>query len=107
MPLQNRVTPLGELIAHPARGLVYGNRARLHASAAGALPDGVFVLHDGTARVVVGDELVEWAPGGYGGRVPRPHRARMVATITPPSLVALLRTGWEPLVPLLHPSAAR
>jgi hypothetical protein len=30
MPLQNRVTPLGDLIAHPARGLVYGNRGWLH-----------------------------------------------------------------------------
>jgi hypothetical protein len=28
--LQNRVTPLGELIADPARGLVYGNRGCLH-----------------------------------------------------------------------------
>jgi hypothetical protein len=30
MPLQNRVTPLGGLIADPARGLVYGNRGCLH-----------------------------------------------------------------------------
>jgi hypothetical protein len=30
LPLQNRVTPLGELIADPARGLVYGNRGCLH-----------------------------------------------------------------------------
>ncbi len=30
MPLQNRVTPLSELIATPARGLVYGNRGCLH-----------------------------------------------------------------------------
>ena len=30
MPLQNRVTPLSELIADPARGLVYGNRGCLH-----------------------------------------------------------------------------
>ncbi|MDQ6778269.1 MAG: hypothetical protein M3071_19085 [Actinomycetota bacterium] len=30
MPLENRVTPLGELIADPARGLVYGNRGCLH-----------------------------------------------------------------------------
>ncbi len=29
-PLQNRVTPLSELIADPARGLVYGNRGCLH-----------------------------------------------------------------------------
>jgi hypothetical protein len=32
MPLQNRVTPLGDLIATPERGLVYGNRGCLHDS---------------------------------------------------------------------------
>ena len=30
VPRQNRVTPLGELVADPARGLVYGNRGCLH-----------------------------------------------------------------------------
>jgi hypothetical protein len=30
MPLQNRVTPFGEIIATPARGLFMGNRGRLH-----------------------------------------------------------------------------
>jgi len=30
MPFRNRVTPLGELVATPERGLVYGNRGRLH-----------------------------------------------------------------------------
>ncbi|HJQ73886.1 MAG TPA: hypothetical protein VJ814_03295 [Gaiellaceae bacterium] len=30
MPLQNRVTPLGEIIQTPERGLVYGNRGCLH-----------------------------------------------------------------------------
>ena len=30
MPLPNRVTPRSELVAHPARGLVYGNRGCLH-----------------------------------------------------------------------------
>lgn len=30
MPLQNRVTPLGELVATSERGLVFGNRGRLH-----------------------------------------------------------------------------
>jgi hypothetical protein len=30
MPFENRVTPLGALIATPERGLVYGNRGRLH-----------------------------------------------------------------------------
>jgi hypothetical protein len=30
MPLQNRVTPFSELIADPARGLLYGNRGCMH-----------------------------------------------------------------------------
>jgi hypothetical protein len=30
MPLRNRVTPLGEIIATPERGLVYANRGCLH-----------------------------------------------------------------------------
>jgi hypothetical protein len=30
MPLQNRMTPLGEIIAHPARGTLMGNRGILH-----------------------------------------------------------------------------
>jgi hypothetical protein len=30
VPRQNRVTPLGEIVADPARGLVYGNRGCLH-----------------------------------------------------------------------------
>jgi hypothetical protein len=33
VPLRNRVTPLGELIATPQRGLVYGNRGCLHDAA--------------------------------------------------------------------------
>ena len=30
MPLQNRVTPAGEIIATPARGLFTGNRGIIH-----------------------------------------------------------------------------
>jgi hypothetical protein len=30
MPLRNRVSPTGEIVAHPGRGLVYGNRGCLH-----------------------------------------------------------------------------
>ncbi|HEY3612526.1 MAG TPA: hypothetical protein VGK92_02425, partial [Gaiellales bacterium] len=30
MPLQNRVTPFSELVADPARGLLYGNRGCMH-----------------------------------------------------------------------------
>ena len=204
MPLQNRVTPLGELIADPARGLVYGNRGCLHdesgairrryavrrwiacrlefkgwqrrpllqpgrftelffldeatAFAAGHrpcalcrredyerftaiwrelhpgqvgadaidaqlhaervdpatrrhrlheppledLPDGAFVLVDGRARLVLARRLLVWTPAGYAE--PLPLR-RVASLITPPSLVAVLRTGWNGVVPLLHPTA--
>jgi hypothetical protein len=206
MPLQNRVTPLGELVADSARGLVYGNRGCLHdangeirrryngkrwiacrlqfrgwvrgplmqpgrftelfflddvtAFAAGHrpcalcrrkdydrlaaiwrelhrdqigadaidaqlhrervdpetrahlrhdatlddLPDGAFVLQRGEPYLVLGPRLLRWTPAGYGAAEPRPARQRSVL-VTPPSLVSVLRAGWEPLVPLVHPSA--
>jgi hypothetical protein len=195
VPLQNRVTPLGELIASPERGLVYGNRGCLHdaegrirrrfatrrwiacrlrfrgwhreplmqpgrftelffldeatAFAAGhrpcalcrredyrrftalwpgapgadaidarlhgerlrehrpaplaELPDGTFVRHGGEPWLVRGGELLHWTPAGYAERTPRVGNAPV---ITPPSLVTVLRAGWEGAVPLLHPSAA-
>ena len=204
MPLQNRVTPLSELVATPARGLVYGNRGCLHddagrirrryagkrwiacrlrfrdwhrgpllqpgkftelffldeatAFAAGhrpcalcrredyvrfgeiwralhprsrgadaidrqlhdervaggvqrhhdgrfdVLPDGAFVLWENEPFLVLGPDLLGWSAAGYGRRRTRPSGRRAVV-ITPPSLVAVLRAGWSPLVPLLHPSA--
>jgi hypothetical protein len=205
MPLQNRVTPFSDLIAHPARGLLYGNRGCMHddgghirrrygtrrwiacqlefrgwdrgpklqpgrftelffldevtAFAAGHrpcalcrradyvrlgeiwrdlhpgqvgadaidlqlhgervspqtrsqlhhrgpfgdLPDGAFVVRDGEPWLVRGSQLQRWTPAGYAERVPRP-RVTVATVITPPSLVAVLRAGWEPLVPLFHPS---
>ena len=207
MPLQNRVTPLGELIAEPGRGLVYGNRgclhdetgrirrayagrrwiacrlefrgwrrrplmqpgrftelffldeatafaaghrpcalcrrddylrllaiwrelhpgpvtaeaidARLHAErvapttrtqvhrdgAIDDLPDGAFVLQAGAPHLVLGERLLRWTAAGYTSPLPRPA-GRPARVITPPSLVSVLRAGWSPVVPLLHPSAA-
>ena len=46
---------------------------------------------------------MRWTPAGYTERMPRP--TGRAALVTPPSLVAVLRSSWEPLVPLLHPSA--
>lgn len=203
MPLQNRVTPLGELIAHPARGLVYGNRGCLHdeagrirrryagkrwiacrlefrgrrrhpllrpgrytelffldeatAFAAGhrpcaecrredyvrfgalwrelhpgsaradaidahlhaerltaeawtapvdELPDGAFLLREDEPWLVVGSKLLRWTPAGYTERAQRPTDAA-ASVITPPSLVAIVRAGWQSAVPFLHPSARR
>jgi hypothetical protein len=81
-----------------------GSARRLHDAALDALPDGAFVLEGGTPRLVLGAALLTWTPAGYTARSPRPRGAR-VRLITPPSLVAALHAGWEPLVPLLHPSA--
>jgi hypothetical protein len=76
---------------------------RHHEAPLDELPDGAFVVCDGSAWLVVGRELLRWTPAGYTERRPRPSTQARV--ITPPSLVAVLRAGWEPVVPLLHPSA--
>ncbi len=77
---------------------------RLHPAALDDLPDGAFVLDGGQARLVLGERLLAWTPGGYTDPRPRPANAR-TALITPSSLVAVLRAGWTGAVPLLHPSA--
>jgi hypothetical protein len=84
--------------------VVPGGARLLHEAGVGGLPDGVFVLRDGVPWVVVGREFLRWMPGGYVDRVRRPGGEGAVV-ITPRSLVAVLRGGWEPVVPLLHPSA--
>ncbi len=83
-----------------------GTRAHLrHEAALDELSDGSFVLHQGAPHLVFGSDLLSWTAAGYVARRPRPTRQQTVL-ITPPSLVAVLRTGWEQrLVPLLHPSA--
>ena len=78
---------------------------RLHETALADVPDGAFVLRDGVPFLVLGTELLRWSTAGYMERDPRPAREG-TTLITPPSLVQVLRAGWRPLVPLIHPSAA-
>src|SRR4029078_11825345 len=83
----------------------HATRSReLHDAPMDGLPDGAFVLHESATYVVIGPELRRWTPAGYESPAPRPRGSR-ARLITPPSLVAVLRAGWDPLVPLLHPSA--
>jgi hypothetical protein len=83
-----------------------GTRAQRHHEAAlDDLPDAAFVLRDGAPWLVRRAELLAWTPAGYGKRIARPAGEHAVV-ITPPSLVEVLRSGWEGAVPLLHPSAA-
>jgi hypothetical protein len=81
-----------------------GRGNRTHEAAFAALPDDAFVLAGGDPYLVLGRELLLWSPSGYAARRPRPRGSAEV--VTPPSLVAVLRAGWDgAAVPLLHPSA--
>jgi hypothetical protein len=78
---------------------------RHHRRALGELPDGVFILRDGSPWLVRGERLLRWAPGGYAEAVPRPAVGE-AAVITPKSVVTVLERGWRPTaVPFLLPSA--
>jgi hypothetical protein len=81
-----------------------GRTQRHHEARFADLPDGAFVVRDGEPCVLAGGGLLAWSAAGYLARARVPARAR-ARVITPPSLVAVLRAGWEPVVPLLHPSA--
>ncbi|HEY1566915.1 MAG TPA: hypothetical protein VGF68_07850 [Solirubrobacteraceae bacterium] len=79
---------------------------RHHEVAWDSLPDGTFVLQDGRPWLVLGAALLEWTPAGYvAARRPRPATGTALA-VTPPSLIEVLRAGWDPAtVPFLHPTA--
>jgi hypothetical protein len=82
-----------------------GTRAQRHYEAPfDELPDGAFVLHEGAPHLVLGDSLLTWSAAGYRARTARPVRSQ-ARVITPPSVVAILRTDWQSLVPVVHPSA--
>jgi len=66
------------------------------------LPDGAFVLLDGTPAVVLGDHLAEWTYEGYGARRARPRQGR-ATVLTPPSTLAAFRAGY---VAQVDPSAS-
>jgi hypothetical protein len=86
----------GERVAGPER--------RLHRTQLDGLSDGAFVVEGGAPWLVLGSELLRWTPAGYAER--RPRRSGIEAElVTPPSLVAVLSTGWRGSVPFLHPSA--
>jgi hypothetical protein len=57
------------------------------------LPDGAFVLVDGTPALVLGDGLSDWTREGYGARRARPRHGT-AQVITPPSSLAVLRAGY-------------
>lgn len=65
------------------------------------VPDGTIVEFDWSACLVYGEFLHQWSPQGYTQRRLRPRHGT-ARVLTPPSLVAVLATGY---IPLVHASA--
>lgn len=90
--------------AHPPRApdldrLLHGQRwlprvgRRLHDTAWSALPDGAFVVRDGTPALVLGDTLAQWSTNGYRDPVRRPS-AGTASVLTPPAILTALAAGY-------------
>jgi hypothetical protein len=62
-----------------------------------ALPDGAYLDIGGTAWLVWEGTLRRWSAGGYVEVRPRP-RSGLVAVLTPPTTVAVIRAGYRPQV---------
>jgi hypothetical protein len=73
------------------------HRRRFHNVLWRDVPDGAFVLQEGTPALVLEDALVPWSTAGYGRARPRP-RSGSAELITPPSTVAALRAGYRPQI---------
>jgi hypothetical protein len=78
------------------------SRAQIrHAAPFRDLPDGAFVLMDGTAQLVLGDALHPFSPSGYGAPAAKPSGQADV--LTPAPVITVLKAGFRPI---LHPSVA-
>jgi len=77
-----------------------GSRKRLHGlpSPAADLPDGAMILQSGAPHLVLDGLARPWSFSGYGAALAPMDSARL---ITPPSIVAVLRSGYRAR---LHPS---
>lgn len=74
-----------------------GRRKRLHAltSPAAELPDGAMIVQDGVPHLIREGLAHPWSLRGYGAAVTPLDSAQL---ITPPSTVAVLRTGYRPQI---------
>jgi len=59
----------------------------------GDLPAGVMIAIDRTAYLIAADEMRPWSPAGYGRPIQRLTGPAIV--LTPPSMVAALRAGYQ------------
>jgi hypothetical protein len=78
-----------------------GRAKRTHAMPFDELPNGACVTIDGAAFALRGPQMLRWSPSGYSETKQRPRGTANV--LTPPSIVAALRAGYQPQ---WHPGAA-
>jgi hypothetical protein len=78
-----------------------GKTKRRHLREIDGLADGAMIALDGEAFALRGNHMLRWTPSGYGEARTR-LRATVVEVLTPPSIVAVLARGYQPL---WHPSA--
>jgi hypothetical protein len=90
---------------HEERLVLPARSKRMHEAPIDTLPDGAFVLLSSGPHLVLGRRLLRWSSAGYTAGRPRP-RGGSAQVLTPPSLLSVLGAGWDPLVPLVHPSAS-
>ncbi len=81
---------------------LHAERGHLHESELDELPDGAFVELERDPWLVLGTELLRWAPGGYSER--RPRFSGRVDLVTPPTSLQVLASGWNGSLPLVHPN---
>jgi hypothetical protein len=67
-----------------------------------ALPEGTCISLDGSAWLLWRGQLLEWSAAGYRAQRSMPPSSNRVEVLTPRSLVAVLRAGYQIQV---HPSA--
>ena len=69
-------------------------KKRTHEMRADELPDGTVIAINDAAFALRGNVMLRWTPFGYTEAKPRPHGT--VTVLTPPSIVAALRAGYQP-----------
>jgi len=91
-------------LLHAQRVDAATRRQLLHGEPWSEQPDGAYVLFEDEPHLVLGDALYRWTPANYTDRRARP-RSGEATVITPRSTLEVLRRGWDPVVPFIHPSA--
>jgi hypothetical protein len=104
LPADAKATDLNRRLAterhRPGRGLVRASDRRVWRASVGALPNGTVVVTDGRAGLVLDDRLWRFSFEGWTDPVALP-RPDLVEVLTPPTSVAALSGGYQPL---LHPA---